>query len=130
MTDHRLHAHLKMQYHNFRYVFFYKSSNVPQVCFEWSRIQAMLTKKLATKLCNAHVQIASSGNQLIVDGKALLRHPSLPDCLHQSTEVVEQRQVGQLAQKVGHLVVALGKVQVGAQVSLDRNCDVAACSKQ
>jgi len=67
----------------------------------------VLTMKLATKFCDSHVQIPRSSNELIVDGQALLRHPSLPDCLHQSTEVVEQCQVRQLAQEVSHLIVAL-----------------------
>jgi len=90
----------------------------------------VLTMKLAAKFRNSQVEIARSGDQLVIDRKALLRHPRLPYRLHQSTEVVEQRQVGQFAQKVGHLIVALGKVEVGAQVSFDGNCDVASCHEQ
>ena len=119
-----------MQNHNLQSVFFDKSPNIPQVSFERLRIQAVLTMKLTAQFCNSHVQVASSSNQLVIDRQTLLRHPSLPDCLHQSTEVVEQCQVRQLAQKVGHFVVAFGKVKVGAQVSLDGNCDVAACCEQ
>ena len=89
----------------------------------------MFPVKLAAKFRNTHVQIASAGDQLVVDGKALFRHPRLPDRLHQSTEVVEQRQVGQLAQEVCHLIVALGEVQVSAHVSFDCHCNVAACQK-
>lgn len=108
---------------------FHKPSNVPQVRLEWSRIQSVFPMKLAAEFRNPHVQIASTSNQLVIDGKALFRHPRLPDRLHQSTEVVEQCQVGQLAQEVCHLVVALGEVQVSAHISFDCHCNVAACQK-
>jgi len=111
-------------------MFFDESSDVPQVHFQRLRIQTVLTMKLTLQLRDSHVQIASSSDQLIIDGKALLRHPSLPDGLHQRTEVVEQRQVRQLAQKVGHLVVAFRKVEVSAQVSFNGNCNVAACDNR
>lgn len=107
-------------------MFFRESSNVPQVHLEWQGIQTMLAMQLAVKFRDSHVQITSSSNQLVIDGKALLRHPSLPDGFHQGTEVVEQRQVGQLAQKIGHLVVALGKVEVGAQVAFNCHSNMAA----
>jgi len=111
-------------------MFLHEPSNVPQVRLQWSRIQAVLTIQLTSEFSDPHVQIASSSNELVIDGKALLRHPGLPDGLHQSTKVVEQCQVGQLAQKVGHLVVALGEVQVSPKVSFNGNCNVAACYNQ
>ena len=69
--------------------------------------------------------IPDTGRQLFPDRQPLLRHPRLPDALHERPEVIEDGQIGQFAQEVCHVVVALGEVHVGVHVTLHGQRDVA-----
>ena len=77
-----------------------------------------------------HCTVPDARLQLLPDRQPLFRHPRLPDALHERAEVVEDGHIGQLAQEVGHVVVALGEVHVHVHVSLDRQRYVAAWGRQ